>query len=107
MYRQACTWSSFTLDRRDVKWTYKAFISKLIIIKVNYTLLKVKVSKFSKWSSVVQHVLLFTDKRKLFLVHLYHGVNHVDSNFLVQNPFYLSVLQIIQLIWSGSNSTIC
>lgn len=25
-FRQACTWSSFTIDRNDVAWTYKTFI---------------------------------------------------------------------------------
>jgi len=28
MFRQACTWSSFTVDREDIAWTYKTFLCK-------------------------------------------------------------------------------
>ena len=51
----------------------------------------IKVSKFIRWSSIFEHVPLFTGKRHVFLVHLYHRVNHVDySNYHVQNTFSLS-----------------
>ena len=26
MFRQACTWSSFTIDRQDYHWNYKTFL---------------------------------------------------------------------------------
>lgn len=28
MFRQACTWSSFTIDREEFVWNYKTFLSE-------------------------------------------------------------------------------
>ena len=36
---------------------------------------KVQVSEFVRWSSILQHVFLFTEKRKMFLFHFYHKVS--------------------------------
>ena len=34
------------------------------------------------WSSVFQHVLVFTNKRKMFLIHLHHPVYNVEKIFI-------------------------
>ena len=30
MFRQACTWTSFTINRNDVKWNYKTFLRETL-----------------------------------------------------------------------------
>ena len=43
-------------------------------------------SEFVRWSSVFQHVFVFTNKRNMFLVRLLvYCVYHVDTNFLCEN----------------------
>ena len=46
-----------------------------------------------KWSSTIQHVLLFADKRKVFLVYLFHRINHVDLKSLCKNTKYKAHLE--------------
>ena len=61
-------------------------------------------SEIVRWSSVLQHVLVFIDYRKMVLVHLYHC--HIDTNFIVQKHFPF-LPQTIIYTFSGNKNILC